>query len=696
MDTNKIITYSLLAHINNNFSNRSIKDLSEIFIPLVKKVISNLYQEGITKGLINDLKKKVDETYFFDMPYPMLVKIVSKIAYEANQDQNNVFIFYNNDHSFMIKKFIFSEYEEFISKQTSEIGFLEDAYRNYLIAQKLDLNTQPTIFDFLDKNRFCLSQFFAKRIISHIDSKYLVQAQFINSIKDNVDLYNILKRIYLGSIIATYLEADYGNINDQDVEFLLDTNFIVSMLDLHSPEATHTCLKIVELCRKFGYKLKTLNFTIQETKALLERTADELQNVRIFTQLDTDSIENACHRRKLNKTDLEKITFELEKTLRKDFGIHIITDKNILREKAKGSEIYKKLQARKINPAGSLHDATAIIYVQERRGKEIHDFNEANCWFVIDSRKEYVKFIRKDGRISEIIRTEDLVNILWLANPSVDVEEIAEIGLTQLVSVTINNSLPNPFVLKELDENIQKYAMDKIEPTECIRLASNVASQTVINMEKIEELNRTANRSPVDFVNQLKEYAEKLKIDEKARTEATNIMLSELKKDLLKQIQEKEKEFKKSQIKEIASKEAIIAEKAKRMDGLRSDNLQDLEESYNFCLSIKQSCDDEVKKSAIQLIRLIAEIYILEILFFIYLIKSFSWTNIAPCLGIISLVSIAFPWFYFVIFRHEFSPIKIYKNCLANYRDRIYKKRGFNIEYLNKLKKRMDEFKKQE
>lgn len=43
MDTNRVIVYSLLAHINNSLSNKSIKDLSDIFVPLVKRVISKLW-----------------------------------------------------------------------------------------------------------------------------------------------------------------------------------------------------------------------------------------------------------------------------------------------------------------------------------------------------------------------------------------------------------------------------------------------------------------------------------------------------------------------------------------------------------------------------------------------------------------------------------------------------------------------------
>jgi hypothetical protein len=384
MDVNKIITYSLLAHINNRYSNKSIKDLSEIFVPLVKRVIAKLYQQGITNGLIDDLKKSVDMTYSLDIPYPTLANIVQRIAREANSsDQDMVFSFYN-DRSFMIKKYVFSEFEDFIVKQSTELKFLSDTYLNYLKAQNIDAKSQPSIFEFLDKNRINLSQFFANQITPHLDPSYIYQAKFIESIKESSELYAILKRVYLGSIISTYLEVDYGDVKNRELEFLLDTNFIVSLLDLHSEQSFHTCLKIIEQCRKCGYKLKVLNFTINETRALLNRTADGLRNLKVFEELDSDSIENACQRRKLNRTELEKIALDLEKVLIRTYGIHIISDKDNLKEKALASDVYKKLQSRKVNPDGALHDAIAIIYVREKRGKDIFRFEEACCWFVID------------------------------------------------------------------------------------------------------------------------------------------------------------------------------------------------------------------------------------------------------------------------------------------------------------------------
>ena len=196
MNERRIIAYSFLAHINNSFSSKSIKDLNEVFLPLIKRVISKLYQDGVVSGLIKDIKENVDKSYALDIPYPLLIKMVKKIANEANRNGDNLFAFHD-DHSFMIKKYTFSEYEEFIMKQDSEINLIASAYDKYLRSQNINPSTQPTIFDFLDKNRISLSNFFANRELVFTDSTNFQQANFINLVKNRLFSICRMLKIYI-------------------------------------------------------------------------------------------------------------------------------------------------------------------------------------------------------------------------------------------------------------------------------------------------------------------------------------------------------------------------------------------------------------------------------------------------------------------------------------------------------------------
>ena len=74
---------------------------------------------------------------------------------------------------------------------------------------------------------------------------------------------------------------------------------------------------------------------------------------------------------------------------------------------------------------------------------------------------------------SETIRADELLNILWLATPSLSKSihnnELAEIGLSSIVAYTLNSSLPKAAIIRELDENIQKYRGETITDKLCVQ-----------------------------------------------------------------------------------------------------------------------------------------------------------------------------------------------------------------------------------
>ncbi|QYS91148.1 hypothetical protein JJC04_15440 [Flavobacterium covae] len=56
-----------------------------------------------------------------------------------------------------------------------------------------------------------------------------------------------------------------------DLELLFDTNFLISLIDLNTPESTHSCRKLIEVGNNLGFKFTVLNETIEETKSLLQK-----------------------------------------------------------------------------------------------------------------------------------------------------------------------------------------------------------------------------------------------------------------------------------------------------------------------------------------------------------------------------------------------------------------------------------------
>lgn len=510
MEHNKVVTYSLLAHINN--SGNLVKDLFDVFKPLVKRTLTKMCNEGITQGKsIAEIKTRVDEEYKLDIPIPVLKIILSRIAAEVNQEGVGKFQLYS-DNAFAITDYVFVEFEELIKDKEDEIQKLEQLFADFCKINNVKLEEQSGIFEFIESNKTTIAKYLSFKGKRRKDD-FTIEALFVDYFKNFKEVFDLIKNIYLGSIISSYIEYQTNPINLQ-IELLFDTNFIVSLLDLKTSESTHTCNKLVEIAKSLGYRLNVLNITIAETRNLLEKRAEHFDSAFLAKKIDPEDIYNACDRRKLNKTDLQRIADNLEDDLGK-LGITVIPHSDKYQNLARFSDEFKKFKAIRNNDFAALHDATVLYYVRDKRGnKRIKDFDKVNCWFVNNSSAwqssdSLISTKGENGHQPETIRAEDFINILWLSNPNIKKQvgeaDLAEIGITRMISCTLNETLPKSAIIRELDDNIKKYAAEKISDKDIVRVATRIANR---NLKDLEELNKIADTNSEDFVKRLQREAD--------------------------------------------------------------------------------------------------------------------------------------------------------------------------------------------
>jgi hypothetical protein len=525
MNKQKALTYSLLAHIRTTSS--LVKGPLDIFVPLIKRVISKMNEEDIFSGKsISEIKVYSDKLYNIDFPIPVIEKILKKIANEINTDVNTYFQLYQ-DKSFSINGYFFTEFEEDVRKHKIEIDSLEKLFQKFIETTENENSNEKSIFNFIEKNKHSLSKYLSNK--PHINGKdYSVEAQFVDYFKNITPVYELIKEIYLGSILAGYIEFQPTSAK-MNVELLLDTNFIIGLLDLNTPESTHTCKTLLKIAGAQGYTCKILSDTIEEIKALLQAKSLYFNNSFLQKKINPEDIYNACERRNLTNVDLERISDNLEEELGK-YKIFTLFDTRKLLNKAKYSEEYKILKDRRNSEKAALHDAAAITYVKEKRVKDIYDFEKVNCWFVNNaiSRDNHSTY-NPNGKQPEIIKADDLLNILWLSNPQskVDIsdDQIVDIGLSSLISLTLNQSLPKSSIIRELDDNIHKYADKEISDTDIIRIATRITSKQLKN---VDELNQLAENNKKEFVIRLQEEADKQKETEIKRLKMLETAVTEL------------------------------------------------------------------------------------------------------------------------------------------------------------------------
>jgi hypothetical protein len=107
--------------------------------------------------------------------------------------------------------------------------------------------------------------------------------------------------------------------------------------------------------------------------------------------------------------------------------------------------------------------------------------------------------------------------------------ELIDIGLSSIVAFTLNSSLPKASIIKELDENIQKYRGDGITDKDILLISSRISHRQLKN---ISELNSLANRNEEQFARRIKEEAKKQEIEETERIQKLEILFQKFEKQI--------------------------------------------------------------------------------------------------------------------------------------------------------------------
>lgn len=513
----RAIAYSFFAHMRNS-NGTFIDGPLDIFIPIVKNALSELYPDGTVKGAaLTEITEKIEERFGLDIPTPVMQNIMRKIADTVNTSNGKQDITIYDDGAFSIEKFIFEEYKEQIQSSKDEVGKVLKLFREFCYIYKLgDAVNESNLIEFIEQNRADISYY-----LSHEPKKEnctnSIVAQFVMTFRKAPQVYKTLQNIYLGSMLTSYLTYQPQNVT-MEVELLLDTNFIVSLLDLNTSESTKICRTFIEISRHLGYSFTVLKNTIEESQALLSKKAKSLNQAIIAKFINKEDIYNACDRRNLNRADLERIADNIEETLNREFNIHIIPHTEKLERKARYSDEYNSFKKNRSTPKSALHDAMAVQYVKDKRGnKPIYDFDKVNCWFVNNAIShgsehiEQLERLQKDKRAQpEIIKVDNLLNIIWLSNPSkgiVNTDFIIDMGIVSIISYNLNSTLPKARTIKELDENIQKYRnSNTITDKDVVRLSTRIVQRQIDDIF-VQGLNELAEKDGAEFAAKVKEEA---------------------------------------------------------------------------------------------------------------------------------------------------------------------------------------------
>lgn len=256
----RAITYSLLAHINN--SKKISSGQLDIFVPIVKQALAHmtkLKDKHLMGKHISEIGDVIKELSGIEIPIPVLRNILRLISAEVNDEEDNFKL--HGDDSFVIKAYVFADYDVFLQNSKNEINKIQDLFKQFCKINNKAVQ-EDDLIRFIESNRENLSVYLSQNehTITNNNKNYTIEAQFVEYFRPLPQIFDKIKDIYLGAILTSYLEYAPSNLK-MDVELLFDTNFIISLIDLNTPESTQTCRQLLAIGKK--WVLRFIYYQIQ-------------------------------------------------------------------------------------------------------------------------------------------------------------------------------------------------------------------------------------------------------------------------------------------------------------------------------------------------------------------------------------------------------------------------------------------------
>ena len=243
--------------------------------------------------------------------------------------------------------------------------------------------------------------------------------------------YKTLQDMILGSLISVVLCAKEPSemIEIRTREFkhcqvFLDTNFVFSILDLHTSEFNEPAKELFNLLKKYSFRIKVFDFTVNEISRVMIGYLREASHYPTIIHVDT--LYSSLKTKGWTKTDVREFIVNLEDILNKK-GIEIEWKTNVDLNNFIPTNIEIRNLIKKYKPEQDLfhqnHDLAAIDKIGVLRTKPVRKIENTNAFFLTsDGRLSRFNFTemghKENATVGEVILDRLLAIILWLKDPN--------------------------------------------------------------------------------------------------------------------------------------------------------------------------------------------------------------------------------------------------------------------------------------
>lgn len=576
MNDNVLTSYSFLAALSENETDI----YKTVYLPLFKRAISSYAAKKSSKesnsiqGTDIDIQSIILEEYGIEVPILIVRKLIKAVGTSLSKKERNIFKFdtFEDGKAFQFTNYNYFSTEEIYDRERRNAQALQQAFEDYLKSENLSEKNIPSFSQFIDKNKCNLSSFFSGKncLIHDVEGSFMAHVNFLQHIEGGYHyLYQTAERIYLGSVIASFLETgvDLESKIDDNIIYYLDTQIVLEALDLQKAEDTLPTQELLKLIRATGGKIRLLDITINEIHKIIELAINNYSKSH-----PTTTVNEACVRIGKNKTWLISINGKLESFIKAELQVDI---DGILEKKMNlysRSEDVNLLKQTRIHKSTAIHDVAAYLHVRDRREGNIRLFQKAKYWFVTANKKlaDFNISRKTNGFVNETIMPEELTSLLFLKNPQKLAKKVSQIGLNELIAQTLSEEYASKELINEIDIAIKESADLSAEDYNI--LFSSIALQSTNKIQKL-----------------LEEISDKRKFNESIH----NL----IEKERTKQAKSKEEKIQKQkQFEEVNHEKLSLEEKLKNLEAKLSQGEKERKEQQERIRKIEEQQAESLLK----------------------------------------------------------------------------------------------------
>lgn len=499
IDNLQLVSYLTAAKIFEKNQN-----IYECFLPIVESVLISAMDKN--KISFYGLQSQINNTYHIDMSKSTLKRLLD-ILQERGEIKLNT-----NTITMALKNHVYSDFWNQRSERESIIGDFFIAFNSFLVNKGFDFSLQEIkteCCNWLYANSLRLASFIGNGVLLKSKSdleeeNYEFSNQLIDfllEIKNKKhEYFNTFLLLYNGAIHASLLNFDVkqiNNISDASLQFknvILDTNFILRILNLQSELDCNIADETLSTLKKYGAHFFVLAQTIEEIQKSIKNYLSESEPFTSYTQtyfknskirmtgFYEASKRGVTRTEFLNFTRKDHIKSKISELINAEF-IDNFDDELISNSqidslvKSKNRDGYGVDQAR--------HDLCLIEYCKSNRSQDISSLKDVDFWVLTNDDKLTFWNQCNSGDFQECLTEIQLSNLMWIQKKKDD-----NLGLMQTILSLSSGTALSSYGIEQFANKIRAYQESNKDNTKNLDKLSLIFASHALTTSDINKINK--------------------------------------------------------------------------------------------------------------------------------------------------------------------------------------------------------------